>query len=684
MASGDTLESIEVLQSNSALNMNNSKEPPGIDEAGAGGESDDKDNTSNLQDAGDQKSISNAAKTRAEREKDRERKIGHRRVGVGGEITYKKIQTTQIMGSIQLGIQHAVGGLASKPERDLLMQDFMTVETTNFPAEGSNHTPAHHYSDFKYKNYAPIAFRYFRDLFGIQPDDFLMSMCDSPMRELSNPGASGSIFYLTSDDEFIIKTVQHKEGEFLQKLLPGYYMNLNQNPRTLLPKFFGLYCYQCNSKNVRLVIMNNLLPSNVQMHQKYDLKGSTYKRKASKAERQKRSPTYKDLDFMEHHPEGILMESDTYNALVKTIQRDCRVLESFKIMDYSLLLAIHNLDQAQREKMEKKSQTNLEYIPQDGDAGGPSSLFLQEERDREKDDRIGAAALNRSRSINRQRLVAHSTAMESIQAESEPIDEDDDTPPGGIPARNTKGERLLLFIGIIDILQSYRLKKKLEHTWKSMIHDGDTVSVHRPSFYAQRFQKFMAEKVFKKIPSPLKHSPSKRKSLSKPLRHEELMENSVVPSCCSTPPPTYSEGLDRSEAGSTVGSVSGQASSARAARPHHYQAHHHMIIKNYKDDSISITDIKLESRAETKSSLSVESSGGSSIAGGHSSASGGHSSRGGLAWTPPASVEGSTPTWTEGCPTTPMKPGSIISTSKQHKKTVEHAINCLTTEMTHL
>ena len=48
------------------------------------------------------------------------------------------------------------------------------------------------------------------------------------MRELSNPGASGSIFYLTYDDEFILKTVQHKEAEFLQKLLPGYYMNLNQ------------------------------------------------------------------------------------------------------------------------------------------------------------------------------------------------------------------------------------------------------------------------------------------------------------------------------------------------------------------------------------------------------------------------------------------------------------------------
>lgn len=39
---------------------------------------------------------------------DKERKLGHRRVGDGGEITYKKIQSTHIMGSIQLGIQHTV------------------------------------------------------------------------------------------------------------------------------------------------------------------------------------------------------------------------------------------------------------------------------------------------------------------------------------------------------------------------------------------------------------------------------------------------------------------------------------------------------------------------------------------------------------------------------------------------
>ncbi|XP_015610207.1 phosphatidylinositol 4-phosphate 5-kinase type-1 alpha isoform X3 [Cephus cinctus] len=835
MASGDNVDVIEMLESDIAgparATENHLRPDDSTDEDNKStGEKVTAFDTSTAQHGfAGPKTPSGVSRNKSERE----RKIGHRRVGVGGEITYKKIQTTQIMGSIQLGIQHAVGGLASKPERDLLMQDFMTVETTNFPSEGSNHTPAHHFSEFKFKNYAPIAFRYFRDLFGIQPDDFLMSMCSAPLRELSNPGASGSIFYLTEDDEFIIKTVQHKEGEFLQTLLPGYYMNLNQNPRTLLPKFFGLYCYRCNSKNVRLVAMNNLLPSSVKLHQKYDLKGSTYKRKASRSERSKSSPTYKDLDFMEHHPEGIFLEADTYGAMVKTIQRDCRVLESFKIMDYSLLVGIHNLDQAAREKAEQRLSASA-----DEDAGEvcyDGSGFVQGEREREREDRIGAAALNRSRSINRQRLVAHSTAMESIQAESEPIDEEDDVPsPGGIPARNARGERLLLFMGIIDILQSYRLKKKLEHTWKSMIHDGDTVSVHRPGFYAQRFQDFMAKTVFKKIPSPLKHSPSKRKSITRPLRPlegdfdstavaatgsstmhatsptkpaspseppvvstvipsvaaisttsipiatstpinlptitgpvsppplteivsapetttrssypavlkgrsaasppspnlvpsgkvpppvpprgsvsgrgraEEQRGASItvttsarggtLPSTCSTPPPPFDDAVrsnDQTLASGGhhphQGATPILTSSLSSSHSKQNRVVHHVTLAKVNHDTVSISEVHLESSGsgsgsggrETKSSLSVES--GSSSRGG-----------GGLTWTPPTgSVEGSTPTWTEGtpsftessssgdigCPTTPIRSGKRGEDGGRIAATVEEALASLTTEM---
>ncbi|XP_042567745.1 phosphatidylinositol 4-phosphate 5-kinase type-1 gamma isoform X1 [Cyprinus carpio] len=402
------------------------------------------------------------------------KKIGHRGVDASGETTYKKTTSSALKGAIQLGIGYTVGNLSSKPERDVLMQDFYVVESIFFPSEGSNLTPAHHFPDFRFKTYAPVAFRYFRELFGIRPDDYLYSLCNEPLIELSNPGASGSVFYVTKDDEFIIKTVMHKEAEFLQKLLPGYYMNLNQNPRTLLPKFFGLYCVQSGGKNIRMVVMNNVLPRVVRMHLKYDLKGSTYKRRASKKEREKAKPTFKDLDFMQDIPDGLMLDTDTYSALVKTLQRDCLVLESFKIMDYSLLLGVHNIDQAEKEQQMEGSQGN-------------------------SDEKRPLA-----------QKALYSTAMESIQGASacgEEIDTDDTM--GGIPAVNGKGERLLLYIGIIDILQSYRLIKKLEHTWKALVHDGDTVSVHRPSFYADRFFRFMSTTVFRKT-SSLKSSPSKR------------------------------------------------------------------------------------------------------------------------------------------------------------------------------
>ncbi|KAM6332055.1 phosphatidylinositol 4-phosphate 5-kinase type-1 gamma isoform 3-T3 [Alca torda] len=402
------------------------------------------------------------------------KKIGHRGVDASGETTYKKTTSSTLKGAIQLGIGYTVGNLSSKPERDVLMQDFYVVESIFFPSEGSNLTPAHHYADFRFKTYAPVAFRYFRELFGIRPDDYLYSLCNEPLIELSNPGASGSLFYVTSDDEFIIKTVMHKEAEFLQKLLPGYYMNLNQNPRTLLPKFYGLYCVQSGGKNIRVVVMNNILPRVVKMHLKFDLKGSTYKRRASKKEKEKSSPTFKDLDFIQDMPEGLMLDADTFSALVKTLQRDCLVLESFKIMDYSLLLGVHNIDQQERERQsEGAHSTSDEKRP------------------------VGQKAL-------------YSTAMESIQggaARGESIDTDDTM--GGIPAVNGKGERLLLHVGIIDILQSYRFIKKLEHTWKALVHDGDTVSVHRPSFYAERFFKFMTNTVFRKN-SSLKSSPSKK------------------------------------------------------------------------------------------------------------------------------------------------------------------------------
>ena len=103
-------------------------------------------------------------------------------------------------------------------------------------------------------------------------------------------------------------------------------------------------------------------------------KGSTYKRKASKRERAKSSPTFKDLDFMEMYPDGIYLSDSIYQSLENSIQRDCRVLETFKIMDYSLLIGIHNVDHASREDLASNNLTS--NLTGGGISDGESDWFF--------------------------------------------------------------------------------------------------------------------------------------------------------------------------------------------------------------------------------------------------------------------------------------------------------------------
>lgn len=55
-------------------------------------------------------------------------------------------------------------------------------------------------------------FRNLRELFKLNAAEYMMSICgDDGLRELSSPGKSGSIFYHSRDDRFVIKTLKQSE-----------------------------------------------------------------------------------------------------------------------------------------------------------------------------------------------------------------------------------------------------------------------------------------------------------------------------------------------------------------------------------------------------------------------------------------------------------------------------------------
>lgn len=48
------------------------------------------------------------------------------------------------------------------------------------------------------------------------------------------------------------------------------------------------------------------------------------------------------------------------------------------------------------------------------------------------------------------------------------------------------------FVGIIDIFTEYNTKKQMEHFYKSLTQNAETISCVPPRQYADRFYNFMA------------------------------------------------------------------------------------------------------------------------------------------------------------------------------------------------
>ncbi|KAL2941361.1 Phosphatidylinositol 4-phosphate 5-kinase 1 [Bienertia sinuspersici] len=105
------------------------------------------------------------------------------------------------------------------------------------------------------KDYCPLVFRHLRELFQVDPADYMMAICgNDALRDLSSPGKSGSFFYLTQDDRFMIKTVKKSEVKVLLRMLPSYYQHV------------------CRYKNslTRFIVMGNLFCSEYRIHRQIE------------------------------------------------------------------------------------------------------------------------------------------------------------------------------------------------------------------------------------------------------------------------------------------------------------------------------------------------------------------------------------------------------------------------------
>uniref|UniRef100_A0A1D1YW48 1-phosphatidylinositol-4-phosphate 5-kinase n=1 Tax=Anthurium amnicola TaxID=1678845 RepID=A0A1D1YW48_9ARAE len=405
-----------------------------------------------------------------------------------GQTISKGHKNYDLMLNLQLGIRYSVGKLPlSIQKRELSQGDFDPKEKfwTRFPPEGSKLTPPHQSVEFRWKDYCPMVFRHLRELFAVDPADYMLAICgNDALRELSSPGKSGSFFYLTQDDRFMIKTVKKSEVKVLIRMLPSYYHHVCRYKNSLVTKFYGVHCVKpVGGQKVRFIVMGNLFCSEYRIHRRFDLKGSSHGRTTDKAEGEiDETTTLKDLDlnFV------FRLQYSWFQELLWQVDQDCEFLESEGIMDYSLLVGIHFRDDVLASKMENSHCVPSPSKKDSFHVGRISSVIHLEESRAEDMDQL----LDGLRPLIRLGANMPARAEQRSRGSSH-------MGSGSTVFSHQCGETydVILYFGIIDILQDYDISKKLEHAYKSLQADPTSISAVDPKLYSKRFRDFI-RKVF--------------------------------------------------------------------------------------------------------------------------------------------------------------------------------------------
>ena len=180
---------------------------------------------------------------------------------------------------------------------------------------------------------------------------------------------------------------------------------MRTQPRTMLTRISGCYAVTLYGQTKHFMLIDNLFDPSLfaegKPNEKYDLKGSWVDRHSSPAE-----STRKDSDWTVTRK--LRVSADNRRRLLRQAQNDARFLCGCKLMDYSLLLGICK------------------------DCSGHTATTV---------------------------VTATSDGAETAHVVSKW-----ETDFGGLRARQTDGSSRseVYFFGIIDILQEYDIKKKLE------------------------------------------------------------------------------------------------------------------------------------------------------------------------------------------------------------------------------
>uniref|UniRef100_A0A8D0ALI0 Phosphatidylinositol 5-phosphate 4-kinase type-2 gamma n=1 Tax=Sander lucioperca TaxID=283035 RepID=A0A8D0ALI0_SANLU len=376
-----------------------------------------------------------------------------------------------VMSVFMWGVNHSINDLNQVPVPVMLLPDDFKANTkikVNNHLFNKENLPGH----FKFKEYCPQVFRNLRERRSLHFTCVLrvlqVSLTRSPpMRSVDDQGEG--LLLNSYDRTLVIKQISSEDVADMHNILSEYHQHIVKcHGSTLLPQFLGMYRVSVDSEETYLIVMRNMFSHRLIVHRKYDLKGSLVAREASDKERGKELPTYKDMDFR-NNLQKVYVTDEQKEKFMEKLNRDVEFLVRLKIMDYSLLLGIHDVGRAERDEEEGEEVSN------------------EEEADAENGLAPGAT------------VGSYGTSPEGIAGYMsccKPLGPGEYDPYVDVYAvRSCPGapQKEVYFMGLIDVLTQYDTKKKAAHAAKTVKHGaGAEISTVHPEQYAKRFRDFIS------------------------------------------------------------------------------------------------------------------------------------------------------------------------------------------------
>lgn len=406
-----------------------------------------------------------------------------------------------------------------------------------------------------FHDYEPHAFKKIRERFGVNNEAYLQALSATAKERLSE-GASGAFMFFSADGSLIVKSTSKEETTFLRSIAQQYADYLCSKPNSLLTRFYGCHCLELYGKQFSFIVMANLFDTDQVIHSRYDIKGSWVNRHGDLPKRGKKvtcrhcnskyvyqgsSPDSLSCPSRlgGHEPNVVLKDSDLTQKLkldrdvslqlYKQLCADSDLLCSFGIMDYSLLMGINEVEYVVDEggsfEDRMPSPVNINVNTRHGDPSfnpfsensmmdprvvsqpttttgntgiasnmGPGRHHVSvSSTSSGQEITVGnGVGGNRSRKVSRQRDPRRDTRSESNASVSSSGRR---LPRSGMRLANTVVGPAYYHLGVIDILQTWTLKKRLERFFKIVFRgvDGDGLSAIEPKLYRVRFQAKLAE-----------------------------------------------------------------------------------------------------------------------------------------------------------------------------------------------